>query len=1512
MSVTVCAVANAQTPPSLGAASNYGLLASDSIIVTDTIRVNGDAGAGTFVHSKVVADNIYTSVSSAQSALTSAKLYCSGLSGTSISGTLKNQTLTAGVYTITGNASLTDTLILSGDTTDIFIINISGNLTFNANAVILTGDLFYGVRPNNVYWNVGGKVTIGQYSNICGVYLSAGDINIQNTFMGYLCLLSQQTIHISDIQKIAVPYSYGYSIASYDLLKVLRSGCPGLGVYTCGELIDNGSFEYIDPAIGGCPMSITSGNDEWACPWTHFPAGIGINSSPDYYNTCSPGWTNVSVPNNGFGTQTPVTGSGYVGMFSGDLGPNIMEGVKQDITPAGGMIAGKVYYLELYASLAEASEGATTMGFYITTAGGTGLHWYNHPSYITSKTTWTKVSTCITATGNEALVNILNTSGWAPIFVGCILGYPYSCFFYPNQVYYYVDDVSVKRLANAGHDKDVCTSGTIGNPACSISGATYSWTAADAFTSSNSTILAPSSVSTGVNTTVNGVYTYILTVSITSGSGVCTDTDTVTVTNHSITVVASASPATVNMGSSSTLTAVATPSTGVTYSWAPGGMTGSPVVVTPPVTTVYTATATNTWGCTAQDTTIVTVVYPQCNVTINYTVPIGGANSVTTFGGAVGTPLTISNANIECLGDLTIIHTNITFSNCNFKMAAGTKILISTNCTTTVNSQTHFYACGDMWDGIYLLGATGPPNTFFNAYGSAFIEDALNGVVSQNGSPFTLNTVIFNRNRIAVQVQTYAGAYLGTVQNCIFTSRYIPSFANPASNYSVAALKGGVTPLTGFIKTSMKAPYATELSCFGVWASGVTSLTIGNTSSSTVQNIFDCLKAGVKLNNSSAAIYNNTFQYMQDTYPCSTCYSFLGGYGVHAAGTISSAYQVTIGGTLANQPNTFTDCYRGAYVDYYKTVNVKNNTFYNSVTQTFLGNTIGDQGMYIRASNTSAIVVTGNTLTNCDDAILITRVSSVTAHSLQVNTNTILANANGKTTNAIYIQDPGTVLPTASPKEIKDNIITEANYGVNLSNVKQPGFTVATNSITARYAGTGTQAGIRAFQCDKTIINNNHTKYNVTTAGLSGGNLNSYGIYAISSTNMTIKCNLMEDAGRSLAFQGGCTSLTPTYGITQNTMRRAREGFTLLASGVIGTQGNATTPSGNVWDLTAGNYFTDCHTMANSSVATSSTLYVVNATTGLATRPSVNSQLTGTAYVWTTSLVNATGSLSSCGFVPAFVLDDEPVYAEKDLSSDTNNINYLEDLANDTINLSVYSDEVNWQLDHFTYGEISNDALLLGSSDLQNFYSNQNSQPIGQFTSIDSLIMLSNFINADNINNTVSPTNTIEQNLQLYNNLFLKLMIDSNYVYAPSEVDTLYYIAEQCPVEGGPAVASSRSLLMLIEDGVIDFDDNCDAEAKVSVQQDEQLPSKIVQDSRFLIYPNPNNGNMILNYNLKHNERGNLKIHDATGRLLANFNLNNDQKQLTIGGFDLGNGIYTVAIDINGKLTHADKIIIIK
>ncbi|MGD9494137.1 MAG: hypothetical protein AB7V36_12360, partial [Bacteroidales bacterium] len=161
-----------------------------------------------------------------------------------------------------------------------------------------------------------------------------------------------------------------------------------------------------------------------------------------------------------------------------------------------------------------------------------------------------------------------------------------------------------------------------------VAGATYTWTGPNGFTSS---AMNPSI--NNVTTAAAGVYSLVITVGGTSSAPVTTTV----VVNPNPTVTASASPATICNGSSSSLTGSST-ITGTTYVWNPGGLTGSPVTVSPTATTTYTVTGTTPAGCTGTATVQVTVNQPpviSCPPAYNVAACNGaypaGATSRTTF-----------------------------------------------------------------------------------------------------------------------------------------------------------------------------------------------------------------------------------------------------------------------------------------------------------------------------------------------------------------------------------------------------------------------------------------------------------------------------------------------------------------------------------------------------------------------------------------------------------------------------------------------------------------------------------------------------------------------------------------------------------------------------------------------------------------------------------------------------------------------------------------------------------------
>ena len=110
----------------------------------------------------------------------------------------------------------------------------------------------------------------------------------------------------------------------------------------------------------------------------------------------------------------------------------------------------------------------------------------------------------------------------------------------------------------------------------------------------------------GATVTASPITTTTYTVTGTSGS--CSDTETVIVTVNPVPVVtATAAQSTICTGNATTLTAAGA----ATYSWFPGtGLnptSGAIVSASPIVTTTYSVTGTNTSGCTATGTVLVTV-----------------------------------------------------------------------------------------------------------------------------------------------------------------------------------------------------------------------------------------------------------------------------------------------------------------------------------------------------------------------------------------------------------------------------------------------------------------------------------------------------------------------------------------------------------------------------------------------------------------------------------------------------------------------------------------------------------------------------------------------------------------------------------------------------------------------------------------------------------------------------------------------------------------------------------------
>lgn len=80
----------------------------------------------------------------------------------------------------------------------------------------------------------------------------------------------------------------------------------------------------------------------------------------------------------------------------------------------------------------------------------------------------------------------------------------------------------------------------------------------------------------------------------------------------------------------------------------------------------------------------------------------------------------------------------------------------------------------------------------------------------------------------------------------------------------------------------------------------------------------------------------------------------------------------------------------------------------------------------------------------------------------------------------------------------------------------------------------------------------------------------------------------------------------------------------------------------------------------------------------------------------------------------------------------------------------------------------------------------------------------------------------------------------------------------------------------------------------------------------FKLYPNPNNGNMQLDYSLNTIDKGDITIYDIAGKLIYKYELDAAASQIIISHTGFNNGIYFYRIKVNERIVQSDKLIIIK
>lgn len=202
---TAAGAASTLAAVNLGAAGNYVILAKSEIANVATSAITGDLGLSPAAASYVTGFSLTNATGYATASQVTGKIFAADMAAptpinltTAVNnmltaytdaagrptpdftelgtGNIGGKTLAPGLYKWTSAVTIPTNITISGSATDVWIFQISGNLSMSsAVKITLTG----GALAKNIFWQVAGQATFGTTSHFEGVILSKTGITFQ-------------------------------------------------------------------------------------------------------------------------------------------------------------------------------------------------------------------------------------------------------------------------------------------------------------------------------------------------------------------------------------------------------------------------------------------------------------------------------------------------------------------------------------------------------------------------------------------------------------------------------------------------------------------------------------------------------------------------------------------------------------------------------------------------------------------------------------------------------------------------------------------------------------------------------------------------------------------------------------------------------------------------------------------------------------------------------------------------------------------------------------------------------------------------------------------------------------------------------------------------------------------------------------------------------------------------------------------------------------------------------------
>jgi len=140
-------------------------------------------------------------------------------------------------------------------------------------------------------------------------------------------------------------------------------------------------------------------------------------------------------------------------------------------------------------------------------------------------------------------------------------------------------------------------------------------------------------------------------------------------------------------------------------------------------------------------------------------------------------------------------------------------------------------------------------------------------------------------------------------------------------------------------------------------------------------------------------------------------------------------------------------------------------------------------------------------------------------------------------------------------------------------------------------------------------------------------------------------------------------------------------------------------------------------------------------------------------------------------------------------------------------------------------------------------------------------------------------------------------------------------IANKCPYTDGIGVYQARTLLDYYTGRVTIYnDENCSSRPthKAIKKNDTTKTSDLISNVSANIYPNPNNGNFTLTYNLGNQTSGIIEIYNQIGMKVAEYLLTSSTGSMQVNAPNLSQGLYIYKLYTGNEVIKIGKIIIMK